>query len=462
MIFTSLTYGWFLAAVFCLYWLCRTRNWQNAILLAASYFFYGYIHPWFCLLVITSTLVDFSSGLGMARWPSRRKLFLLTSLGINLGLLGVFKYFNFFVSEVQEVLRLFGWPASIETLNILMPVGISFYTFQTLSYTIDVYRGRLKPCNRLIDYACFVASFPQILSGPIERAGHFLPQIEKVREWSWPRFYSVWPLLLTGYMKKLVIADNIAVYVDKIFMLSHPSWFILFVGGVGFSIQLLCDFSAYTDIARATGRLLGLELVVNFKAPYLAITPSDFWRRWHISLSSWIRDYVYISLGGSRVGSKMRLLFILMTTMTLCGLWHGARWNYIAWGAYHGVLLSIYHFMGWGGRWRPKSAFSAFLAWLTMQCGVLFGWLLFRSPSVSYLLQAFSHPILGLGGQDFLAGIVVLLTVFAYSLPWLILSLLEARAAERYWLKTAYRWVQLGIIALLANPAPQQFIYFQF
>jgi len=459
MIFTSTTYVCFLAFLFGVYWFKRDRIWQNSSLLVASYVFYGWVHPWFCLLVAASTTIDFTCGLLMKRW--RRKALLL-SLITNLGFLAIFKYFNFFAVNVGQLLAILGFDVSLTTLNVIMPLGISFYTFQTLSYTIDVYRGTLEPCRSFLNYSCFVASFPQILSGPIERAANMLPQLSVRRKWSWERFYSVWPLMLTGYLKKLVVADNIAVYVDKIFMLEKPPLFVLFVGGVGFTIQLFADFSAYTDIARATGRLLGLELMENFRAPYLAISPSDFWRRWHISLSTWIRDYLYIPLGGSRVSTRARLAFVILTTMTLCGLWHGAAWHYVLWGTFHGVLLLSYHLIGKAGRWRPKGVLGLGAYWTIMQLFVVGGWILFRTPSLSWLGNAFIDPVWGFSGAPLLAGFAIALTIVAYSLPWLLLVVLDNLASSRYWLRVSYRWVQLVLIVLLTNPAPQQFIYSQF
>ena len=304
MIFTSQEYLVFLAIIFGLYWTVAHKTLQNVLLLAASYLFYGWIHPWFCILIAFSTCVDYACGLGMKRTPLRRGPLLAVSLVANLGMLGIFKYFNFFTENVIAALDRIGVAAEPITVSVFLPVGISFYTFQTLSYTIDIYRGRCRVRTNFIDFALFVAFFPQLVAGPIERAQRFLPQIERRRAWNSERFWAAWPLLVRGYLKKVVIADNVAVLADQVYLLDRPSFFVLAVGTVAFAVQIYCDFSAYTDIARGSAKLIGFDLVENFNSPYLALSPSDFWRRWHISFSSWIRDYLYIGMGGSRVASR--------------------------------------------------------------------------------------------------------------------------------------------------------------
>jgi len=445
-----------------MYWLCRNRHCQNILLLVASYVFYGFVHPWFCVLLAISTVADYCCGLALVMTRRYRGVLLGVSLCFNLGLLGVFKYFNFFSANVHAALAACGLRVDCAVLDIVLPVGISFYTFQTLSYTIDIYKGILQPRRNFVDFALFVSFFPQLVAGPIERAGHFLPQIERERRWQWGQFFEAWPLLLSGYLKKLVVADNVAVYVDKVFMLDCPSLLILLVGSMGFAIQIFADFSAYTDIARGTARLLGFELIENFNAPYLSVSPSDFWRRWHLSFSSWIRDYVYIPLGGSQVESWRRFVVVVMVTMCLSGLWHGAAWHFVAWGAFHGLLLLVYHALGLGGRWVPKSKMTALIAWMVMQFLTIVGWTLFRCPNLHWLGQVVTRTEWGISGDQLVAGVIVALTVMTYTLPWMGMIFLESLSSRRYWIKTGYRWVQVAVIALLANPSPQQFIYFQF
>lgn len=278
------------------YWSLGRKN-QNILLLVSSFIFYGYVTPWFCLLLASSIIVDFYCGKAIYVKANRKK-YLLISIAFNLSLLAVFKYCNFFIENFIELFNLFEINPSISVLNIVLPVGISFYTFQTLSYTIDIYRGKLKPIDDFISFAVFVSLFPQLVAGPIERASNMLPQLLATRKISPADVSRGVYLIIRGYVKKLVVADNVAIYVDKIFLLENANPLMIAVGSVGFGIQIYADFSAYTDIARGLARLLGIRLMENFKSPYLAWSPSEFWRRWHISLSSWIRDYLYIPLCG--------------------------------------------------------------------------------------------------------------------------------------------------------------------
>ena len=276
----------------------------------------------------------------MEAWPRHRRRFLWLSIVSNFGMLGFFKYFNFFVENVAGVLASIGLTVHEPTLRILLPVGISFYTFQAMSYTIDVYRGELHARRSLLDLAVFVSFFPHLVAGPIQRASFLLPQVESPRRFSAEKARSGFVLICWGFFKKLVIADNVGVIANKVFALSDPTFYILWAGVFAFAIQIYADFSAYTDIARGTSRWLGFELTENFAHPYLARSPADFWRRWNISLSSWFRDYVYIPLGGSRLGTWLWTRNVLITFL-LSGLWHGASWNYVLWGLYHGLLLLI-------------------------------------------------------------------------------------------------------------------------
>jgi len=344
----------------------------------------------------------------------------------------------------------------------VLPVGISFYTFQTLSYTIDIYRGQMRARRNPIDFAVFVSCFPQLVAGPIERARRFLPQIETPRRWQWERLFAAVPLLILGFFKKLVVADNLAGFVEQVYMLREPSAYVLLAGTVGFAIQILADFSAYTDIARGSARLLGFELVENFNAPYLAVSPSDFWRRWHISLSTWIRDYLYIPLGGSRVESRWRHAWVLIVTFALCGLWHGAQWHFVAWGLFHALLLVIYHQLGFGGRWRPEGVLHLAASWGVMTFLTLAGWTLFRATSLGWLAGAVTHGRLGLGGDDLYVGTLILGYCLVYTLPWLLYAVVQRFWAHLYWNRVVYHWLLLSLIVLLANRDPEAFIYFQF
>ena len=350
MLFNSYTFWLFFGFVFVLCGLSR-RNFrlQNTVLLVASYTFYGFWDWRFLSLLLVSTIIDFNVAqwLERAETPRRRKLLLALSLCANLGVLGVFKYLGFFTESMVELLNAFGIDSSLPVLNVLLPVGISFYTFQTMSYTIDVYRRELPATKRFFDFALFVSFFPQLVAGPIERAAKFLPQVLQPRLQNRLRFTEGFYLILLGLFKKVVIADNMAPIANAIFSrdvstLSGPE---VMIGVYAFAFQIYGDFSGYTDIARGVAKWLGFDLMLNFRMPYFAASPSDFWARWHISLSSWLRDYLYIPLGGNRHGALLTYRN-LMLTMLLGGLWHGAVWTFVVWGGFHGLILCLYRFFG--------------------------------------------------------------------------------------------------------------------
>jgi D-alanyl-lipoteichoic acid acyltransferase DltB (MBOAT superfamily) len=462
MIFTSTDFFLFYALVFTLYWAVRVRTLQNVLLLVASYVFYGWIHPWFCILIASSTIVDYLCGLAMARAPDRRRLALWVSLVANLGMLGVFKYFDFFADSFARAANTFGLELQAVELGIFLPVGISFYTFQTLSYTIDVYRGRLAACRSFLDFAVFVSFFPQLVAGPIERAVTFLPQVRLPRSWHWPRVGTALHLIIGGFLKKVVVADNVAVYVNEIFMLESPSLLLLLVGSLGFAVQIYGDFSAYSDIARGTARLLGFELMENFRSPYLAVSPSDFWRRWHISFSTWIRDYLYIPMGGSRSGGPTRFFLILLASLGLSGLWHGAAWNFVLWGVYHAVLVFAYHRLGMGARWAPRTLPGTVLAWALMFTWTLLGWLLFRTPDIAWLARALGGLDLGLAGDPLAAAVYVLSLLLLYSLPLCLLGLVDRTREDNVPVRATFHALALIAIVVFRSGQQVDFIYFRF
>jgi len=463
VIFTSYAYILFLTIVFFLYWVSGRKTIQNSILLVGSYIFYGYIHPWFCILIAVSTIVDYLCGLGMGRFPDKKKFLLVISLAANLGMLGVFKYFNFFADNFQAFFLKLGMDLHPITFQIYLPVGISFYTFQTLSYTIDICKGELQPRKNFLDFALFVSFFPQLVAGPIERAKRLLPQVENSRRWDWQMFSTAWPLLIRGFLKKMVIADNVAIFVDKVYMLYQPSLFLLFAATVAFAIQIYMDFSGYTDIARGSARLLGFDLMENFKSPYLAISPSDFWRRWHISFSSWIRDYLYIPLGGSRVKGSFHFFSIVFVTMGLAGLWHGAAWHFIWWGLFHGVLVFIYHKLGKGGHWKPVGRLKTIAAWAVMFSLTLFGWLLFRTPSMGWLYRAlFDGARLDLFAPGGVVGLYILVMTTIYCIPLAVLALLDRYAQKIPLAHSVFCALAIVIIVVFSRSGGQDFIYFQF
>lgn len=343
MLFNSIPFLIFLPVVFILYWFLfkRNKNGQNALLLLASYVFYGWWDYRFLILIGASTLIDFFLGLflGSSSSSKWRKFFLWCSIVFNLSLLAIFKYFNFFIENWMEVGKTLGLNMHLETLQIILPVGISFYTFQTLSYTIDVYKNKIKPTSDVVKFATYVAFFPQLVAGPIERAANFLPQFSKLRIFNFEFAKSGVHLILWGFFQKMVIADNCATYVNAIFNnYQNVNSLTLILGMIYFSFQIYGDFAGYSNIARGTARLFGFELMRNFNYPYFSRNIAEFWRRWHISLSTWFRDYLYIPLGGSRV-SPLRNIRNVLIVFLVSGFWHGASWTFIIWGALHGLFF---------------------------------------------------------------------------------------------------------------------------
>lgn len=472
MVFNSWLFIAFFVLVYGLYLaLLRKHKLQNAMLLIASYAFYGWWDWRFLGLIFASTAIDYLVGAALERATTqrKRKALLLVSLTSNLGTLGFFKYFNFFADSAQQLLGTLGLSADPITLKIILPVGISFYTFQTLSYTIDIYRGRLKPIQSPLSFALYVAFFPQLVAGPIERAKHFLPQIMQRRTITAAQVDAGLYLILWGFFKKVVISDNLAIMVDPVFSGEQTIGGISVVAAsIAFAFQIYCDFSGYSDIARGLCKLMGFDLMVNFRLPYFAISPSDFWRRWHISLSTWLRDYLYIPLGGNRC-SALRTYANLMITMLLGGLWHGASWTFVMWGAFHGLILVAYRFFApnidalplWGSLGRAVRTLSLMALMFLL---TLIGWLLFRAESVqdlSHFASAMIHRPMQ-GGYNFR-------NMPWYLLPVVIMMIIQYRAHD---LLIVTKWappLRLGVylllfygIVLFARREASEFIYFQF
>jgi alginate O-acetyltransferase complex protein AlgI len=475
VIFHSLDFILFFTLVTLAYWRLGHRG-QNVLLLVASYFFYGYVHPWFLSLIGASTVIDYASARGMERWPGRRRMFMAVSIISNFGMLGFFKYFNFFVDNVHAALAAAGVETGLPVLRVLLPVGISFYTFQAMSYTVDVFRGELRARRSLLDVAVFISFFPHLVAGPIQRASYLLPQVEGERRFSIDQAASGFYLMVWGFFKKLVIADNVGVIANKVFALSDPTFEILWAGVFAFAIQIYADFSAYTDIARGSSRWLGFELTQNFDHPYLARNPADFWRRWNISLSSWFRDYVYIPLGGSRAG-EVTWARNVMITFLLSGLWHGASWNYVLWGLYHGVLLvltrahDILRPPPHGAGLETRGATLTVLQTAGMFVLTLIGWLLFRETELSAIVRDLGLSPFASTPLERQAGLYLFLLAFGYSIPLWVQSLwVELHRGQPArpvgWGGAALRAVACGAaftaILVLRSRTSLDFIYFQF
>ncbi|WP_404309876.1 MBOAT family O-acyltransferase [Neorhodopirellula lusitana] len=379
----------FLVVVLVMTWSLRSKRYRNTFLLVASYYFYAYWDYRFCGLLLISTAVDYWVAIAIYRTASVRvrRWCLLVSLLVNLGMLGFFKYFNFFVDSTRPLIESLGWDPT--TLDIVLPVGISFFTFQTLSYTIDVYRGKLKPTKSLLDFALYVAFFPQLVAGPIVRAANLLPQLDELPGFSSRRFYGGFQQLLRGAVKKVLIADRLGETVDVVFGgVELYSSVTVWIAVIAYAGQIYYDFSGYSDMAIGVAKMLGYRFPVNFRHPYLATSMSDFWRRWHITLSTWLRDYLYIPLGGSR-GSSLATNRNLLITMALGGLWHGASLTFVLWGLWHGAALVIQRAVRWGGSIAMSG--RSFVSWLVVMFIVLMGWVLFRSPNLDVALQVYDR-----------------------------------------------------------------------
>jgi alginate O-acetyltransferase complex protein AlgI len=470
MLFNSYLFLIFFAITYILYLTTRrSPRIQNTLLLIASYVFYG-VWDWrFLSLICASTAVDYFAAIGIASSPSvrRRRLCLFASIAFNLGLLGFFKYYDFGITSFAALLSQFGFTPHLTTLRLILPVGISFYTFQTMSYSIDVYRGKCHAERDPLLVALYVAFFPQLVAGPIERARRLMPQLKQARVVSRRDLSIAFQQIMLGYFKKVVLADSLAPMVNEVFEspLSY-SGMIVFLAVLGFAVQIYGDFSGYSLIARGLARLMGIELMVNFRFPYLAESPRDFWRRWHISLSSWLQEYLYIGLGGSRLG-RTRTHINLMITMILGGLWHGAAWNFVLWGVYHGVLLVVWHaFEDLGLGWKHKNALGYILSISTTMVLTLFGWILFRCSSTAHIADVTRQIVTDMRWTPdawyFALPVIssfVLLQTFHY---WQMVAqdefvLLRLPLPQRC---AAFTFLFVSIVTVGFQPTP--FIYFQF
>ena len=473
MLFNSIDFIIFFTIVYSLYLLFNHR-WQNWLLLGASYIFYGYWDYRFLALIFASTVLDYFIGQALINTDNqqRRKLLLTLSLVFNLGLLGFFKYYNFFIESAAVIVSNLGLNPS--TLNIILPVGISFYTFQTMSYTVDIYRGRLKPIKNFFDFALFVSFFPQLVAGPIERAVNLLPQVTNPRKIRSDQIYEGLYLTFWGLFKKMFIADNLAVLVDYVFSnYTTLSGAEIALGIIAFAFQIYGDFSGYTDTARGISKLFGFELMLNFNLPYFATNPSDFWRRWHISLSSWLRDYLYIPLGGNRHGT-WQTYRNLMLTMVLGGLWHGAAWTFVLWGFYQGLLLIIYQlttpfitsFTSFKVAWAKS--LNKFISIVVMFIFICMGWLIFRATSVEQIFVMLARIVTDFAPTN--STYIRFLLYFAYFVtPLFVIQLIQYFKNDGLIIlkfhpifRGAIYFAILSLFLSSGVTGGQTFIYFQF
>ncbi len=479
MLFNSISFAIFFPIVFFIYWFLLKGNVkkQNIFLLVASYFFYGCWDWRFLFLLAISTILCYYGGMMIqeASTQAKRKFWVVTSVVVNLAFLGIFKYFNFFIESFQDLLHLFGVEAHIHTLRIILPVGISFYTFHGLSYVLDIYNKKIQPTRNWVDYSLFVSFFPLLVAGPIERATHLLPQLEAPRTFSYRKAADGLRQILWGVFKKVVVADGCAEYANYIFNNSgEQSGSALVLGAIFFTLQIYGDFSGYSDIALGTARLLGIELLQNFKFPYFSRDIAEFWRRWHISLSSWFRDYLYIPLGGSRGGmlKTIRNTFIIFL---VSGFWHGANWTFVAWGGLHALYIVPSIIMKRNRRNLEIVAQGKTLPSLTdiFHIGVtfilvVFAWIFFRADSIQHAFSYIAHipdnlftiPSLSPKTLIYLAMALFMLTVewFGREGKYALERFENIKSSVFKWL---FYYLILVLIFLFMG-GEQVFIYFQF
>ena len=489
MLFNSFEYLIFLPIVFLLYWFvfdyalskCKHQLWlQNLFIVVASYIFYGWWDWRFLILIAITTFLSFLSGIGIERAPTQKgkKAVMIANILVNLGILGVYKYYDFFAREFAALL---GIEADFLLLHLILPVGISFYTFQALSYSIDVYRGHIQPTKDIVAFTAFLSFFPQLVAGPIERATNLLPQFQKKRTFDYAQAVDGMRQILWGLFKKIVIADNCAAYVDQVWATyDTQSGSTLLLAAILFTFQIYGDFSGYSDIAIGTAKLFGIKLMRNFNVPYFSRDIAEFWRRWHISLTTWFRDYVYIPLGGSRpdTSSPHRLFASSPAAYTKCiavrntfiifllsGFWHGANWTFIVWGIYHALLFVPLLLMGKNRRYvHQKINASEWPRMLLTLMLVMVGWVLFRAPSIAdawgYICGICSMSIWSIPSliTDYLLWFTLLMIVLMIAVEW--------RGREQDTAPLPHnRWVYYAIVLLIywfATDKTTEFIYIQF
>ncbi|OGO31846.1 MAG: hypothetical protein A2Z29_04455 [Chloroflexi bacterium RBG_16_56_11] len=475
MIFTSWAFILFLAAVLAVYYLLGRRwRWQNIVLLLASYVSYAFWDWRFLGLLAGMTGVNYLAGWKISRQPDaddgkkRKRLWLWSAVAVDLLVLGLFKYFNFFGDSLAGLLSSFGIHLDAVSLKIILPLGVSFFTFMAISYPFDIYRGKLAHTRSFPDFALFVAFFPTIVSGPVERASHMLPQIQAPRQVTSDKINEGLWLIAWGFFQKLVIADSVGLIVNQIFNnYTQYQGLDIIIAVLAYTVQILADFGGYTDIARGVARLFGFDLLLNFNVPYFAINPADFWSRWHISLSQWFCDYLYIPLGGNRKGS-WRTGLNLVVTMVLVGLWHGAAWTFVIWGAWHGLLQVVYRLFGKAGQSTDRtirdftSGFSVISRTALMLALVAIGWTAFRATSFDQLAYLFTH----LGFTTSATTFDSFWRLLYFTFPMIVVQIFQLRAASPVFLARfnpyarglAYGAIAVGII-IFSQREITRFIY---
>ncbi len=481
MLFNSLEFFLFLPIVFALYWfIFRGRRWQNLLVVVASYVFYGWWDWRFLILIAITSFCSFGSGLLLEHYDGRRQLQKMVSAGnivLNISILFVFKYFNFFTESLNALLgTLFGYHLDSLTVKIILPVGISFYTFQALSYTIDVYQKKLSATHDVVEFFAYISFFPQLVAGPIERATNLLPQFQRDRKFDYANAVDGTRQILWGFLKKLVVADNCALVVNENWNNYHdlPGVTLLLLG-VLFTFQIYCDFSGYSDIAIGCAKLFGIQLKRNFNYPYFSRSIPEFWRRWHISLTTWFRDYIYFPLGGSRC-EKWKIIRNVYIVWAISGLWHGANWTFVCWGLFHATLLAIYNVFGINTKYKNVVAYGRYLPSIKelFQIALTFflaviGWILFRAESldqaIDYLMSMARNSFWGIPSSS--CAICLCFGFVLLAIEWLQRDKQHALqfGNKKFFSYRAVRWGIYYLIILVCfrfAGSSQTFIYFQF
>ena len=482
MLFNSFEFMLFLPIVFLLYWFVfKPRRLQNLFLVVASYVFYGWWDWRFLLLIALTSACSYASGLLLEHYEGRRKAQKIVSASnivLNLLILGVFKYYNFFVESLETLFAsLFNYHLDWVTINVILPVGISFYTFQALSYTIDVYQKKLPATHDIVEFFAYISFFPQLVAGPIERATNLLPQFQRDRQFDYVKAVDGCRQMLWGFLKKLVVADNCAsvvnTYWDQYQSLPGLTLFLL---GVLFTFQIYCDFSGYSDIAIGCARLFGFNLMRNFNYPYFSRSIPEFWRRWHISLTTWFRDYIYFPLGGSRC-DKWKIIRNVYIVWGISGLWHGANWTFVCWGLFHATLLAIYNVLGVNTKYKDVVAYGRYLPNIKEACQMGFtfflaviGWIIFRSENIT---QAFEYLSAMCSNKIFDASLIYGRVYLCYGIVLLIIEWLQrdkqhvlqfgkAKVFQYRWVRWILYYFLIILIYYISSDENQTFIYFQF
>jgi alginate O-acetyltransferase complex protein AlgI len=462
------TYAFFLffLVTFSVYWLGRAHAFRLTWLLFASIVFYWFWNPWFLFLIAGSTSIDYLVARALPRVtsPLRRRLLFATSVGVNLAILIGFKYSSFLLDTFATLASLAGISISVPVVSVVLPLGISFYTFEAISYIVDVYRGRLEPARSLLHYALYIMFFPHLIAGPIVRGHEFLPQLRCTKREDWPRLESAIRLFCLGLLKKVVLADHLAPIVDPVF--AEPARYAtsaVWLAMLGYSVQIYCDFSGYSDMAIAVARAFGIKLPENFRMPYFAPNITEFWRRWHMTLTRWLRDYVYIPLGGNR-GTQVATYRNVLVTLAIGGLWHGAAWHFMVWGGYHGVLLAIHRALARG---RHAALFRPPLSTAATYVAVCVGWVLFRAPSLPLAATMLARLVLpspgvALAPLDRTIVVAILATMLVGHAVGTMLDVERIAWRLPAPLVGAAVAASIILIQLLAPAEGAAFIYFQF